>query len=82
MDLVKTIQALRQEKESLERAIASLEELMRTGGSITTGRPGGIEKSRGRKSMPAEERQVVSERMKRHWASRRKLRRKPAQAGE
>jgi len=70
MDLYKAIQELYAEKEKLERVIASLEELQRTAGSLPLPSTGG--KRRGRKSMSAKERQEVSERMKRYWASRRK----------
>ncbi len=70
MDLYKAIQELYAEKEKLERVIASLEELQRTAGSLPLPPSGG--KRRGRKSMNAKERQEVSERMKRYWASRRK----------
>ncbi len=68
MDLYKAIQDLYAEKEKLERVIASLEELQRTAGAIPA-----IPKTsrRGRKSMSAEEREEVSERMKRYWAGRR-----------
>jgi hypothetical protein len=59
LDLETIIDALRAEKGRLDRVIASIEEL--TG---TTGH------RRGRKSMSAEERQEVSERMKRYWAKR------------
>jgi hypothetical protein len=69
MDLRKTIQDLYAEKEKLERVIASLEELQRAAdaNSHVMGRA----KRRGRKSMGSEERQEVSERMKKYWASRR-----------
>ena len=70
MDLYKAIQDLYAEKEKLERVIASLEELQRTAGSVPE-LPKGVQR-RGRKSMNAAERQEVSERMKRYWASRRK----------
>jgi len=70
MDLYKAIQDLYAEKEKLERVIASLEELQRTAGSLPLPPTGG--KRRGRKSMNAKERQEVSERMKKYWASRRK----------
>jgi hypothetical protein len=69
MDLYKAIQELYAEKEKLERVIASLEELQNSAGELpevpATGR------RRGRKSMSSEEREIVSERMKRYWASRR-----------
>ncbi len=70
MDLYKAIQDLYAEKEKLERVIASLEELQRTSGTLPP-MPDGLSR-RGRKSMSAKERQEVSERMKRYWASRRK----------
>ncbi|HXS96218.1 MAG TPA: hypothetical protein VN736_16555 [Candidatus Limnocylindrales bacterium] len=68
MDLYKAIQDLYAEKEKLERVIASLEELQRTAGL-----PPVIPRvqRRGRKSMNAQERQEVSERMKKYWATRR-----------
>jgi hypothetical protein len=70
MDLYKAIQDLYAEKEKLERVIASLEELQRAAGGGIPPAPGSG-KRRGRKSMGAEERQEVSERMKRYWARRR-----------
>ena len=70
MDLYKAIQDLYAEKEKLERVIASLEELQQTTGSVPL--PPSVGKRRGRKSMGANERQEVSERMKRYWANRRK----------
>ena len=70
MDLYKAIQELYSEKERLEKVIASLEELQRAaGGAPAVPRAG---KRRGRKSMGSKERQEVSERMKKYWASRRK----------
>ncbi len=69
MDLYKAIQDLYAEKEKLERVIASLEELQRTAGSIPMApKPAN---RRGRKSMNAAQRQEVSERMRKYWASRR-----------
>ena len=69
MDLQKTIEFLRGEIEigRLERVVASLEEL-RDGvtGSLLQKKRGG------RKSMSAEERRQVAERMRRYWAGRRK----------
>jgi len=70
MDLYKAIQDLYSEKEKLERVIASLEELQRSSGAIPS-----LEepaKRRGRKSMSSQERQEVSQRMKKYWESRRK----------
>jgi hypothetical protein len=70
MDLYKAIQDLYAEKEKLERVIASLEELQRNAGSLpSVPKPA---KRRGRKSMKTEERQEVSERMRKYWASRRR----------
>jgi len=69
MDLYKAIQDLYAEKEKLERVIASLEELQRTAGSMPV-LPAPA-KRRGRKSMSPSERQEVSERMRKYWASRR-----------
>ena len=65
MDISDTIRQLRIQKEGIERAIALLEEFLGTASSIPKPR-------RGRKSMPLEERQLVSERMKRYWEARRK----------
>jgi len=69
MDLYKAIQDLYAEKEKLERVIASLEELQRTAGALPSV-PKPV-KRRGRKSMNSSERQEVSERMRKYWASRR-----------
>ena len=71
MDLYKAIQDLYAEKEKLERVIASLEELQRTAGTVPLPASKPV-KRRGRKSMSSEERQEVSERMRRYWAGRRK----------
>ena len=67
MDLQKTIDFLRGEIRRLERVVASLEELQggATGSPLQT-------KRGGRKVMPDEERQKISERMKKYWAGRRK----------
>ena len=68
MDLSDAIQKLYAEKESLLRAISALEALQNgaQSGSAAVGRS-----RRGRKSMDSEERQEVSLRMKKYWASRR-----------
>jgi hypothetical protein len=66
MDLQKALQELYAEKEKLERVILSLEELQR----CATGEAR-VVKRRGRKFMDAKERQEVSARMKRYWASQR-----------
>jgi hypothetical protein len=69
MDLYKAIRDLYAEKERLERVIASLEELQRAANDPAAAAP--ERKRRGRKSMDPEERQQVSERMKKYWAGRR-----------
>jgi hypothetical protein len=69
MNLYSAIQQLYEERERLERVIASLEELQRTAGLAPNPPP--APKRRGRKSMAAAERQEVSERMKKYWESRR-----------
>jgi hypothetical protein len=66
MDLYKAIQELYEEKERLERVIASLEELQRTGLPLPP-----ATKRRGRKTMDDKEREEVSARMKKYWASRK-----------
>jgi hypothetical protein len=69
MDLYKAIQDLYAEKEKLERVIASLEELQRSPEAVPVlAKP---VKRRGRKSMNSQERQEVSERMRKYWAGRR-----------
>jgi len=77
MDLYKAIQELYEEKERLERVIASLEELQRTAGAAPD--LPAVAKRRGRKSMTPSERAEVSERMKKYWEARRKEERKPGQ---
>jgi hypothetical protein len=69
MDLTKTIEDLRRDKEKLERVIASLEELHATGGVLP------VRRRRGRKSVSPEERRELSARMKRYWENRRNQRR-------
>jgi len=65
MDLVKAIQELSLHKKQLDAAIATLEGLLE-GLPVKTG------KKRGRKQMSPEERRIVSARMSKYWASRRK----------
>lgn len=69
MDLYRALQDLYAEKEKLERAIASLEELQKMGGAPDIP---STAKRRGRKSMSPEERAEVSRRMRRYWAAQRK----------
>ena len=68
MDLYDAIQKLYAEKESLMRAISALEALQ---GSAAGAAAAGHRSKRGRKSMNSDERQEVSLRMKKYWASRR-----------
>ncbi len=70
MDLYKAIRDLYAEKEKLEKVIASLEELQRAAETAAAAVP--PKKRRGRKGMDEAERQIVSERMRRYWANRRK----------
>ena len=69
MDISKVIEHLYQEKKKLDQAIAVLEELRRTGGQLSD-QPRS-HRGRGRKSMDQDEREEVSRRMKKYWASRR-----------
>ncbi len=73
MDLNKAIRELYAEKQRLEEAIASLEELLesKTSAELLNLDEFHLKKRRGRKSMPPEERRVVSERMKGYWARQR-----------
>jgi len=64
MDLLEIIRQLYEERKRLDRAIQALESMQETGQPIAR-------KRRGRKSMSREERQRVSERMRRYWAARR-----------
>ena len=66
MDVFKIIQELYREKLRLERIIESLEGMEDR--PAQAGAPAG---RRGRKSMNAEERREVSQRMKAYWAARR-----------
>ena len=63
-DVFRMIAELRLDVDHLNRAIASLEELQRGEGKTRD--------PRGRRFMGAEERQEVSDRMKKYWATRRR----------
>ncbi len=67
MDLDRIIRDLRTEKERLDRAIASLEDLTKTG-AVT---PIVVTKRRGRKTMDEDERKEVSARMREYWRKRK-----------
>jgi hypothetical protein len=64
MDLNKAIRDLHEELDKLNQVISSLEQFQSTGTLPLPPR-------RGRKSMNAQERKLVSQRMKEYWASRR-----------
>jgi hypothetical protein len=65
MDLIKAIRELQDHKKHLDQAIATLEALQNGDAVKLPGR-------RGRKEMSEDERKIVSERMTRYWAARRK----------
>jgi hypothetical protein len=64
MDFWKALRELHQERQRLNTLIANLDALNR-------GSKPGKSARRGRKSMPPEERQIVSERMRAYWARRK-----------
>lgn len=64
MDVEKTLRELYNEKKALDSAISSLEKRLR---AVSRAPASG----RGRKSMSAQERRAVSERMRKYWGSRR-----------
>jgi hypothetical protein len=66
VDLTATIRELRAQRDKLESAIKELETFNGAG-------PVKPRSPRGRKSMDEAERREVSARMKRYWASRRKV---------
>ena len=70
MDLDEVIRQLHEERERLDRTIAALERLLQDE-IVHEGRP--APGRRGRKSMGGEERLVVSQRMRKYWAARRKM---------
>jgi hypothetical protein len=72
MDLTRIIQQLYAERDRVQQAIATLEQFQQ---EKTTAAP--AHRKRGRKSMSAEERKVVAERMKTYWANRRQQNEKP-----
>ena len=66
MELAEIIQFLHKEKRHVEKLIAAFEEL-----EILRNSDGEVRGRRGRKSMNAEERRLVSERMAKYWADRK-----------
>jgi hypothetical protein len=69
VNLTEMIRSLYGEKEMVDRAIASLEELQQISRPVEHS---STNERRGRKSMSADERRQVSARMKKYWAARRK----------
>ena len=69
IDLQKVLKDLYTQRERLEHVITSLEALQQGSGAVL---PSQKRTNRGRKSMGAEERREVSERMRKYWATRRK----------
>ena len=67
MDLTRIIQELRAERHRVQQAIETLEQFQQEKDTAAS-----AHKKRGRKSMGAEERKVVAERMKSYWAKKRK----------
>ena len=70
MEFAHIIRKLRQEREKLDEVIKSLRDLQ-VRQAAQAAIPNAPPKRRGRKSMGANERQEVSRRMKKYWASRR-----------
>jgi len=66
MDLSKTIAELYEEKTRLDKVIASLEQL-----GVESFPEAMATQRRGRKFMSPQERQEVSERMRKYWAERK-----------
>jgi hypothetical protein len=77
MDLDKVIRKLYEERAKLDRVITSLEELRESSAGLETQ---ALKKRRGRKSMDADARKEVSERMKKYWANRKKKKPEPPSA--
>jgi hypothetical protein len=68
MDIRKMIEELHAEREALDRAISSLEELQKSDDGLLVHQ---TRSRRGRKFMSPKEREEVSARMKKYWAARR-----------
>ncbi len=77
MDVYKALRELYEEKKRLDSAISALEARLRI--LSNTGVP--TRSRRGRHFMSPEERQEVSRRMSRYWASRRANRHQGAETG-
>jgi hypothetical protein len=70
MDLYKAIRELHEERKRLDQVITSLEEFQKRADEQLA--EFGVKKRRGRKSMDAEAREEVSQRMKEYWAARKR----------
>ncbi len=77
MDLYKAIKELYQQKQHLDRVIAALEELQRTGGTLDLSG-----KRRGRAATGAAARREVSRRLRRYWAMRCNAQKQPKRPRE
>jgi hypothetical protein len=66
MDVHKTLRELHAERRRIDATIASLEKRLKAAPAKPS-----VRKRRGRKTMSAEERRRVSERMSRYWEARR-----------
>jgi hypothetical protein len=71
VDLYKAIRELVEEKKRIDKTIATLEAMLAKGLPAADNGTRSVLKRRGRKSMGADERRQVSERMARYWAARR-----------
>ncbi len=71
MDLYKVIRELVDERRRLDGIIARLERVLKEE-AVRAKSPPKQKKRRGRKGMNAEQRQEVSDRMRKYWAERRK----------
>jgi hypothetical protein len=70
MELHTIIQKLYKERTKLDDVISSLEQVLAAGAA----KPERVKTRRGRTSMGAEERQIVSQRMREYWTRRRRER--------
>jgi hypothetical protein len=66
MDLTRILAQLYAERDGVRHAIATLEQFQQEKNTVEP-----AHRKRGRKSVGTEERKVVAERMKTHWAKRR-----------
>lgn len=78
MDLDRTITELSRQQETIEWVVAALKGGQETIDCVIASlrelKGNAVSSRRGRKSMPPEERRMVSARMKAYWAARRRLR--------